>query len=136
MTVVGANNVGKGAASGHAARDHRRGHRGRALGWLVAQYAKRIHAAGALYDYCPAGFGEQVGFVFGWIYLGGLFVLAVAIPLLIGGVTSDWLASYNWKSRIGCLSLVYAAILFCVLYFGVRISTRVQLALVMVSATS
>ena len=33
------------------------------------------------------------------------------------------------------LSLVYTAILFCVLYFGVRISTRVQLALVLVSAT-
>jgi amino acid transporter len=135
VTVVGANNAGKGAglatplaiivaAIGIAA-----------LGWLVAQYAKRIHAAGALYDYVSAGFGEQVGFVFGWIYQGGLFVLAAAIPLLIGGVTSDWLASHNWHIPYWVLSLIFTGILFCVLYFGVRISTRVQLGLVMVSAS-
>ena len=28
-----------------------------ALGWIVAQYAKRIHAAGALYDYVTNGSG-------------------------------------------------------------------------------
>ena len=33
------------------------------------------------------------------------------------------------------LSLIFTGILFCVLYFGVRISTRVQLGLVMVSAS-
>jgi len=49
-------------------------------------------------------------------------VAAVVVPLgaLVLALVSD---------------LVYTAILFCVLYFGVRISTRVQLALVLVSAT-
>jgi amino acid transporter len=135
ITVVGANNAGKGAglatplaiivaAIGIAA-----------LGWLIAQYAKRIHAAGALYDYISAGFGERAGFVFGWVYQGGLLVLAAAIPLLIGGVTADWLHSHNWNIPYWVLSLIYTAILFCVLYFGVRISTRAQLALVLVSAS-
>ena len=127
--VVGANNAGKGAgiatpiailiaAIGIAA-----------LGWIIAEYAKRIHAAGALYDYISAGAGERVGFVFGWVYTGGLIILAVAIPLLIGGVTADFLSSsYDIHIPYWVLDLVYTGILFCVLYFGVRISTRVQLA--------
>jgi amino acid transporter len=136
VLVVGANNVGKGsglatpvaiivAAIGVAA-----------LGWLIAQFAKRIHAAGALYDYISAGFGEQVGAVFGWMYLGGLIVLAVAIPLLIGGVTADFLKSaYDIGAPYWAWGLIYTAVLFAVLYFGIKISTRIQLALVLFSAT-
>jgi amino acid transporter len=135
ITVVGANNAGKGAGLASPLAIIVAAVGVGALGWLVAQYAKRIHAAGALYDYISAGFGERVGFVFGWVYQGGLLVLAVAIPLLIGGVTADWLGSHNINIPYWVLDLVYVGILFCVLYFGVRISTRVQLALVMVSAT-
>jgi amino acid transporter len=135
ITVVGANNAGKGAGLATPLAIVVAAIGIGALGWLVAQFAKRIHAAGALYDYISAGFGERTGFVFGWIYLGGLLVLSVAIPLLIGGVTADWLASHKINIPYWVLSLVYTGILFCVLYFGVRISTRVQLALVLVSAT-
>ena len=134
--VVGANNAGKGAgvatpfailiaAIGVAA-----------LGWIIAAYARRIHAAGALYDYVSAGFGERTGFVFGWIYLGGLIVLSVAIPLLIGGLLSDFLkGAYNIGIPYWLLDIVYCVILFSVLYFGVRLSTRAQLALVLFSAS-
>jgi amino acid transporter len=135
ITVVGANNAGKGAGLATPLAIIVAAIGVGALGWLIAQYAKRIHAAGALYDYISAGFGEHAGFVFGWIYQGGLLVLAAAIPLLIGGVTSDWLATHNWNVPYWVLSLIYTAILFCVLYFGVRISTRVQLLLVLVSAS-
>jgi amino acid transporter len=135
ITVVGANNAGKGAGLATPLAIIVAAIGVGALGWLIAQYAKRIHAAGALYDYISAGFGERVGFVFGWIYQGGLLVLAAAIPLLIGGVAQDWLHSHNWNIPYWVLSFVYLVILFCVLYFGVRISTRVQLGLVLVSAS-
>jgi len=39
-----------------------------AIGWIIALYARRIHAAGALYDYVTHGFGERVGFWAGWVY--------------------------------------------------------------------
>ena len=42
-----------------------------ALGWIVAQYAKRVHAAGSLYDYVTMGFGSRMGGWAGWIYYGG-----------------------------------------------------------------
>jgi len=39
-----------------------------ALGWIIAQYAKRVHAAGSLYDYVSMGLGDGVGAVAGWVY--------------------------------------------------------------------
>ncbi len=137
ITVVGANNAGKGAglatpdaiivaAVGLAA-----------VGWIIAQFAKRIHAAGALYDYISAGFGEQVGSVFGWVYLGGLLVLAVAIPLLIGGQIQDFLqAAYSIGVPYWVAGLGFCVVLFAVLFFGIKISTRIQLMLVLFSATA
>src|SRR6266542_3591201 len=38
-----------------------------ALGWIVAQYAKRVHAAGSLYDYVSDGLGGKVGGFAGWV---------------------------------------------------------------------
>jgi amino acid transporter len=135
VTVVGANNAHKGAGLATPVAIIIAAIGIGALGWIIAEFAKRIHAAGALYDYISAGFGEKAGFVFGWVYLGGLIVLAVAIPLLIGGIASDWLLSHNIKIPYWVLDLIYCAIVFAVLYFGVKISTRVQLALVFVSAS-
>jgi amino acid transporter len=134
--VVGANNAGKGAGVATPVALIIAALGVAALGWIIAQYARRIHACGAVYDYITAGWGERVGFVFGWIYLGGLIVLAVAIPLLIGGLLSDFLKGvYNIGIPYWVLDLAYCGVLFVVLYFGVRISTRVQLALVLFSAS-
>jgi amino acid transporter len=58
-----------------------------AIGWMIAMYAKRIHAAGALYDYVTHGFGERVGFYAGWVYYWGTMALTAAIPSIIGGIT-------------------------------------------------
>jgi len=42
-----------------------------AIGWIVAQYAKKIHAAGSLYDYVSNGLGNTIGAAAGWLYYGG-----------------------------------------------------------------
>src|SRR5205823_1291955 len=60
-----------------------------ALGWVVAEYAKKVHAAGSLYDYVSQGLGPSVGSVAGWVYYGGTTVLASAIAVLIGGFIHD-----------------------------------------------
>ena len=56
-----------------------------ALGWIVAAYAKRVHAAGSLYDYVSNGLGARAGAFAGWIYYGGTTVLAIrlAAPMLV-----------------------------------------------------
>jgi amino acid transporter len=114
-----------------------------ALGWIVAQYAKRVQAAGSLYDYVTSGFGPNTGAFAGWLYYGGTTVLASAIACLVGffmefviftadpavpGVISSEspLPAWGW-------SVLWVLIVALILYLGVQLSTRVQLTLALVS---
>lgn len=114
-----------------------------ALGWIVAQYAKRVHAAGSLYDYVSMGLGGKVGGVAGWLYYGGTTVLASAIAVLIGGLIHDsffspvpgaGVVSMESPLPVWAWSTIFVAAVFLIMYLGVQISTRVQLALSLVSA--
>jgi amino acid transporter len=108
-----------------------------ALGWIVAQYAKRVHAAGSLYDYVTMGLGRWIGSWAGWVYYGGTLLLSSAIAVLVGWFLRDnvlpaygidpMMPSWAW-------SLIYVGLVFLILAAGVRISTRLQLILALVSA--
>jgi amino acid transporter len=107
-----------------------------ALGWIVAQYAKRIHAAGSLYDYVSNGLGKTVGGAAGWLYYGGTIILTTGLGVLIGGYVHDNLLptwEINLDVPIWVWDTFFALLLFVVLYFGVKISTRVQLTLALIS---
>jgi amino acid transporter len=106
-----------------------------ALGWIVSSYAREVHAAGSLYDYVTRGLGQRVGTAAGWLYYGGVVVLMVGLLLLIGGylqstILSEFkvnpLPSWAW-------TLLVIALIAVILYFGVRVSTRMQLGLALVS---
>ncbi len=107
------------------------------LGWVIAQYARRIHAAGSLYDYVTEGFGERAGSAAGWLYYGGVMVLGAGLSLLIGGYIQSTI-----KSEFGAATmppwawtLVVIAALTLIAYLGVQVSTRFQLALALISLT-
>lgn len=109
-----------------------------ALGWIVAQYAKRIHAAGALYDYVSNGLGSAIGTASGYLYYAGTIILTTGLGVLIGGYIHDSLMPGVFSIEGGLVpiwawDLIIALGLFVVLYFGVQISTRVQLTLALVS---
>ena len=108
-----------------------------ALGWIVAQYAKRIHAAGSLYDYVTEGLGSTVGAGAGWLYYGGTIILTTGLGVLLGGFVHDnllpTLGIDDPVLPIWLWDAVFALLLFAVLYFGVQISTRVQLTLALIS---
>ena len=109
-----------------------------ALGWIVAQYAKRIHAAGALYDYVSNGLGSVVGTASGYLYYAGTIILTTGLGVLIGGYVHDNLMPVVFSVEGGLFpiwvwDLIFALGLFVVLYFGVQISTRVQLTLALIS---
>jgi len=109
-----------------------------ALGWIVAQYAKRIHAAGSLYDYVSNGLGRTVGAATGWLYYAGTIILTIGLGVLIGGYIHDnlWPGLFDGDLAPGPIWMWDAILtlgLFAVLYFGVKISTRVQLTLALVS---
>lgn len=107
------------------------------LGWIVAEYARRIHAAGSLYDYVTDGLGTRVGAAAGWLYYSGVIVLGAAILVLIAGYIHDTLqAEFNITPLpIGGWMVVLLVLISGVLYAGVQLSTRVQLILAMVSLT-
>jgi amino acid transporter len=108
-----------------------------ALGWIVAQYAKRIHAAGSLYDYVSNGLGNTIGAASGWLYYSGTLILTTGLGVLLGGYVKDSLLptlEIDWLDLpIWAWDAILAVGLFAVLYFGVQISTRVQLALALIS---
>ncbi|HEY7401277.1 MAG TPA: APC family permease [Actinomycetota bacterium] len=106
-----------------------------ALGWIVAQYSKRIHAAGSLYDYVSNGLGRTLGAATGWLYYGGTIVLTCGLGVLVGGFIHDTIqAEFNREPLpIWAWNVLWAVALFLVLYLGVQISTRVQLTLALIS---
>ncbi len=106
-----------------------------ALGWIVSSYAKEIHAAGSLYDYVTRGLGERVGTAAGWLYYGGVTVLLTGLLLLIGGYLQSTIAAEFKMNPLPAWAwtLIVIALIAAILYFGVRLSTRSQLALALVS---
>lgn len=108
------------------------------LGWIVSQYAKRIHAAGSLYDYVTHGLGARVGVASGLLYYAGILVLGGGLLVMIGGTIHDTIkAEFNAEPLPGLgWDLVLLVLLAAVLYFGVALSTRAQLVLALLSLTA
>jgi amino acid transporter len=103
-------------------------------GWVIAQYAKRIHLCGSLYEYICDAFGPRVGVVAGWLYYGAMLVLAAATFLVLGGMTQDFLLSaFNVDIAWWLIALVFVALVVALVVVGVQISVRAQLALVLIS---
>ena len=108
-----------------------------ALGWIVAAYARRIHAAGSLYDYVTDGLGGRVGAAAGLLYYVGILVLGAGLLVMIGGTIHDTLqAEFNFTPLPNLVwMLIVFALVGVVLFFGVALSTRAQLVLALVSIT-
>lgn len=107
------------------------------LGWIVAQYARRIHAAGSLYDYVSDGLGKRVGGAAGLLYYVGILALGMGILVMIGGTIHDTLqAEFNITPLPDVAwDLILLVGLAAVLYLGVALSTRAQLTLALISFT-
>jgi amino acid transporter len=104
-------------------------------GWVIAQYAKRIHLCGSLYEYICDAFGPRVGIVAGWMYFGAMLVLAAATFLVLGGLTQDFLqTAFSLNVPWWVLSLAFVAIVTAIVVVGVQVSVRAQLALVLISS--
>jgi amino acid transporter len=100
------------------------------VAWIISRFARRIHAAGSLYDYVTDGFGRRAGFLAGWIYYGGMSALTLAIGLAFGGFLSSTLIdtvdvhiAWYW------LAIAFWIVAFGMQYVGVQVSTRAQLVL-------
>ena len=107
------------------------------LGWIVSEYAKRIQAAGSLYDYVTDGLGPRIGAAAGFTYYVGILALGAGILVMISGTISDTLKSEFNVHPLPQLGwdLVLLLIVAAIMYLGVALSTRAQLILALVSLT-
>jgi len=109
-----------------------------AVAWIVAEYAKRIQAAGALYDYVTDGLGQRVGAAAGFLYYVGVMALGAGLLLLIAGTIHDTLKSEFDYSGIPVTgwALILFVFIAVVMFFGVALSTRFQLVLALLSVVT
>ena len=133
--LVGLNAAGKGAGAAAPLSVLIAGVGVLGLGWIVAEYARRIQAAGSLYDYVSDGLGVRLGSAAGLLYYVGIFVLGAVLLVMIGGTIHDTLAAEFGHTLLPELGwdLVLLVGLGAVLFAGVALSTRAQLVLALVS---
>ncbi len=105
------------------------------FGWIVSEYAKRIHAAGSLYDYVTDGLGQRIGGASGLLYYSGVLGLGCAILIMLGGTITDTLNAEFGNSVLGELGwdILLLIVVSVTGYFGVALSTRLQLTLAAIS---
>jgi amino acid transporter len=129
-TIVGASFTGKGAGISAAVSIALAGVGILGVAWIISRYARRIHAAGSLYDYVTDGFGRPAGFLAGWVYYGGMSMLTLAIGLAFGGFLSSTLSdTVDVDIQWYWLAIAFWIVSFFMQFFGVQISTRAQLVL-------
>ncbi|NUQ37575.1 MAG: APC family permease [Caldilineales bacterium] len=105
-----------------------------AVGYVVAQFAIRHHAAGSIYTYIARTFGPVHGFMGGWIYMFAVLCLTMAILAGVAGWTSGFLADFVGLNVHWLIVLVIElAVLFLLTYYDIRYSTRTQLTIVTIS---
>jgi amino acid transporter len=107
------------------------------LGWIVAEYAKRIQAAGSLYDYVSDGLGGRVGAASGFLYYLGILALGAGILVMISGTIYDTLSAEFDVRPMPQLAwdVVLLVGVAVIMYLGVALSTRAQLVLALISIT-
>lgn len=109
-----------------------------AVAWIVGEYAKRIQAAGALYDYVTDGLGSKLGAAAGFLYYLGVMALGAGLLVLIAGTIHDTLAAEFTFTGIPVTvwAIIVLAVLAGIMYLGVALSTRFQLVLALLSVAT
>lgn len=107
------------------------------LGWIIAEYTRKIQAAGSLYDYVTDGLGALVGTAAGWLYYVGMLALGAGILPMIGGTIHDTILSEFQRAPVPywVWDVLLLAIVGTIIYLGVALSTRVQLTLALISVS-
>jgi amino acid transporter len=107
------------------------------LGWIIAEYTRKIQAAGSLYDYVTDGLGSRIGAAAGWLYYAGMLALGAGILPMIGGTIHDTIQSEFHRTPLPYFvwDLLLWLLVGSIIYLGVALSTRVQLTLALISVT-
>lgn len=103
------------------------------VGWIIALYARRYAGAGAIYDYLRR-VSPLLGVFAACLYFVGILVLGgVGGYPAIGVLTATLFQNIGLTLPWWVFALVVVCIVFAVNHYGIRLATRVQLALTGIS---
>jgi amino acid transporter len=104
-----------------------------ALGYVISLYARRYQGAGAIYDYLRRT-NPILGIFGAGIYFLGALTLDSGGFLVLGLLVSQTLGQYlNLNIPWWLGTIIMLAIVFAINHFGIKLTTRVQLALTSLS---
>ena len=105
-----------------------------AVGWVITIYARRYAGAGAIYDYLRR-ISPAIGlFAAGMYFIGTLFLGGAGIYLALGVFGQQTLQAHlGWNIPWWAIAGLATVCIFLINHFGIRITTRVQLTLSVVS---
>ncbi len=104
-----------------------------ALGYVVSLYARRYQGAGAIYDYLRRT-NPVLGIFGAGIYFLGALTLDTGGFLVLGLLVSQTLGQYlNLNIPWWLGTIIMLVIVFAINHFGIKLATRVQLALTGIS---
>lgn len=103
----------------------------------IGSFARRLASSGSLYEFARRGIGTVGGFVTGWSqiagYLGGAMFACIAMFVYLQAFLSDLHVSFNGKGWAALVVLAGAALAMFLAYRSIRLSTRTELVLEVVS---
>jgi amino acid transporter len=99
----------------------------------IGSMARKLPSAGGYFTYVNHGLGPQIGWLTGWLFTF-TYVLFIPLTLLVLGAVSDSFLSSTFHLSLGTngwivYALIFAAITFCLTFFGIKISADVGVVL-------
>lgn len=95
-----------------------------------AEFSKRLPTSGGLYTWNSKAWGPNLGFVYGWVFIGAYLVFSAAGFAVFGGWVQEWLTT-QFDVNIPWWVFTFLALTYvCVLaYLGITQSLHAALAL-------
>lgn len=99
----------------------------------IGSMAKYLPSAGGYFTYVNHGLGPQIGWLTGWLFTF-TYVLFIPLTLLVLGSVTDSFLSSTFNLSLGSngwivYALIFAAIIFALTFFGIKISADVGVVL-------
>jgi amino acid transporter len=100
------------------------------LGLCLSQFARHYPSAGGLYAWAVRSFGKNVGFVYGWLFVGSYLVFAAAGFAVFGGWGEQYIKQlFGVSVPWWVFALVAIAYTATLAFYGIQMSVGSALVL-------
>ncbi|WAH36811.1 amino acid permease [Alicyclobacillus dauci] len=103
------------------------------VAYVIAQFARRLPSSGFAYTFSVNGLGSRLGFLTGWLLVGGYAMLSPMLLAAIGYFLHLFFTLYfGLNIAWGLFSIVVGILIFLLTCMGVNQSVRVALVMLVI----